>query len=955
MKIMSETLHPINAWEKCKKSIQERAKKIGKVVKDERQLIISQLLEKVEDLQSRLPLNRDEDRLLIDSKIELDQKVDENAKGIIFRSRAKWAEYGERSSKYFFNLEKSRYNAKTCMVLIGPDGAELNTDRDILDMQRSFYQDLYQADKEAKFCLVNEFSVHVSDKEVEKQGQEISQGEILGAIKQLKSGKTPGSDGLPIEFYKTFANKVSQILLKIYTCAYEERKMPQTSMAGILNLIPKPGKDMRYINNLRPITLLNTDYKIIEKVLANRMSEAMEEIIHSDQKGFMPGRRISTNIRKLLDIMRYADEEKIEAFILSLDFKKCFDRISFSAIIGALNFFGFADYIVEWTKLLYTDFVVNIQNNGKFSESIRIERSVHQGGVNSVNLFLCVAEILALSLRANKEIDGIPVQDIINLLNQYADDLDVCSLFTQNSLDNILQGIEIFGRNTGFAVNYDKTKIYRVGSLKNSDATLYTQREIAWTNEPINVLGIWICHDEEMSIKLNYEPLIDKTKQILESWENWSLSLIGKILVVNTMVASLFVYKMLVLPSPPETVFKRVEQLIQEYLWDKKRPKIPLDILQRDGTQGGLKLVDLRCRDQALKVSWIQILEHDKSMATLAFNAVNDHLREWIFDCNLQPEDVKHLEIKDKFWHQVMLAWCNYNYQPGTDNDIIWYNSRVRVQGIPFCWTHCLKKGLFRVSQLYRNGVLISIKEAAEEYGLTFMEFHSLISAIPEDIKKLVRCSSERTINSRYAIDLDRNKLPKHVYKTLILKKSDEKIIRIKSRWEKALNRSFGLSELYEIVSEIFCTTNVPKLRSFQYRLVMHAITNNCHLKRWKIKESDSCSFCNLQPETNDHLFFECIDVKRMWSFLGINIPNCEDLLTANKFEILFNKVNCNKYHVANFICLVAKQYVYRQRCLKRQINVFELKGKIKLIENTEKYIAIKNNRLAVHNKKWKL
>ena len=165
--------------------------------------------------------------------------------------------------------------------------------------------------------------------------------------------------------------------------------MPPSSMDGILNLIPKANKDARFVENLRPLTLLNTDYKIIEKIIANRMKDSMEKIIHTDQKGFMPGRQILANIRKIFDLIYYTENFNIDAIILSLDYKKCFDMISFDSIIKSLHFLKFSDWIIKWTEILYTDYQVRAQNNGNFSLPISIERSVHQGGVNSVNLF-CV-------------------------------------------------------------------------------------------------------------------------------------------------------------------------------------------------------------------------------------------------------------------------------------------------------------------------------------------------------------------------------------------------------------------------------------------------------------------------------------------------------------------------------------------------------------------------------------
>ena len=140
------------------------------------------------------------------------------------------------------------------------------------------------------------------------------------------------------------------------------------------------------IKNLRPITLLNTDYKIIEKAIANKMIPALEHIINKDQRGFMKNRRISVNIRKMLDIIHHAEKEDLEAVVLSLDFVKCFDKCSFSILHGSLDFFEFREIVKEWTKILYEAFTVKIQNNGFFSQGIPIKK----GGTSGKMLFQCI-------------------------------------------------------------------------------------------------------------------------------------------------------------------------------------------------------------------------------------------------------------------------------------------------------------------------------------------------------------------------------------------------------------------------------------------------------------------------------------------------------------------------------------------------------------------------------------
>ena len=187
------------------------------------------------------------------------------------------------------------------------------------------------------------------------------------------------------------------------------------------------------------------------------------------------------------------------------------------------------------------------------------------------------------------------------MLGQYADDAHIYSMFDQTSIDSIFTVLERFKSMSGFQVNYDKTTILRIGSLAQSDQSLISQRTVAWTKELINVLGIYVANDTKQCDELNYQVIIHKAKTTLNQWTNRRSSLIGKILVVNTLVASLFVYKMSVLTGLKKAMMKEIKKLITEYIWNGATPKISYDMLTLEKHQGGLKLVDLIIKKQSIK------------------------------------------------------------------------------------------------------------------------------------------------------------------------------------------------------------------------------------------------------------------------------------------------------------------------------------------------------------------
>ncbi len=118
-------------------------------------------------------------------------------------------------------------------------------------------------------------------------------------------------------------------------------ELTESMKQGVITLLPKPNKDILHLDNWRPITLLNSDYKLLASLYANRLKPCLEEIVSATQSGFMKGRNISNNIRLVLDLLDYSDLVNEEALILFLDFYKAFDTVEHNFMYQTLNYFGF--------------------------------------------------------------------------------------------------------------------------------------------------------------------------------------------------------------------------------------------------------------------------------------------------------------------------------------------------------------------------------------------------------------------------------------------------------------------------------------------------------------------------------------------------------------------------------------------------------------------------------------
>ena len=131
------------------------------------------------------------------------------------------------------------------------------------------------------------------------------------SVKNMKTNKSPGSDGLTAEFYKTFWNKIKHHVLHSLNYAYQTGELSDSQKLGVVSLIFKKG-DPKSLHNWRPITLLNIDYKIAAHVLATRLKLVIHKIIDTDQNGYIKNRFIGFNIRQIQDIIDFSEKFNID-------------------------------------------------------------------------------------------------------------------------------------------------------------------------------------------------------------------------------------------------------------------------------------------------------------------------------------------------------------------------------------------------------------------------------------------------------------------------------------------------------------------------------------------------------------------------------------------------------------------------------------------------------------------
>ena len=157
----------------------------------------------------------------------------------------------------------------------------------------------------------------------------------------MKNGKSPGTDGLPAEFYKFFWLDLGADMTTSFNYAFSIGMLSISQRRRIISFIPKKNKDKSLLENLRPISPLNIDYKSLTKVIAKRFEKVLPKIINPNQTGYIKGRFIGENVRLIQDIMFYTKQEEKPGIAIFIDFRKAFDTVEWDYLKAMLQMFNF--------------------------------------------------------------------------------------------------------------------------------------------------------------------------------------------------------------------------------------------------------------------------------------------------------------------------------------------------------------------------------------------------------------------------------------------------------------------------------------------------------------------------------------------------------------------------------------------------------------------------------------
>ena len=358
----------------------------------------------------------------------------------------------------------------------------------------------------------------------------------------MRRGKSPGPDGIVLEFYKVFGNILGTEYTTMINESIREGRLPPGIIQGMIVLLHKGG-DRQALTNWRPITLLNLGYKIYAKALQLRLQPVLMDVISPDQSAFLPLRFILDNLLITQETLAWAEYSNQPLIFLKLDFSKAYDMVEWQCMYKVMEKLGFPQAFIKMVSLLFHDALACVKLNGDPSPYFPIQRGVCQGCPLALYLFLIVAEVLnAMVSQEMREgrVQGIslPFEGRQQIIAQYADDTSFTLFGDEEKVRCLVYLLETFCMATGLMLNWTKSN----GYWKHKGYVV----QPPWTN----MLRITWANEEEVS-KLVEAPfglslatkdvdsfLFDKLTKKLVHWSTTKINSTSRSVVANNVLLS---------------------------------------------------------------------------------------------------------------------------------------------------------------------------------------------------------------------------------------------------------------------------------------------------------------------------------------------------------------------------------------------------------------------------------
>ena len=607
---VSPTLNRADRWDLLKVDIQDVARNYCSTFHARRTAQLRALRVQASSARSAYladPANQRALDELRNTAVDLQQHRQQQAATDALRAGVLLHEYGDQSTFYFHHLHRQRQQATTISQLqLQPTSpmADLCTDvgrqqaNSIIvsffsaDSASGMFQEL-QTDSSAQHALLSSL-----DRQLPVEAQQACEGaaegvtleELHSALKASARGKKPGSDGLPYEFFTQFWDLLGPELLAVLQDSFQTQhapSLPASMTQGVITLLYKGKGPHALLDSYRPITLLNSDYKLLAKALASRFGPALQHVVDPTQTAFVPGRWIGDNVLCHLEEVEYLQQTGQPGCMVFLDFSKAYDRISRPWVLQCMSSMGFGPRCCKWVSIMLQNTTATAAFNGWQSASFPERSGVQQGSPLSPLLYVLAAQPLASHLRhqARHGIirpitmpDGQPAP----VSHQHADDTTLHVLQPSDAQIALDDSVALFCAATCSQLNVSKSAGFLVQAQPLASPTVAALPGINFITgqQTVQHLGVRLGYDMRAACQQTFTGIYHAISARIRHWAARGLSFLGRVHVSKQVLAASLWYHAS-FQRPSDQLLKQLSSQLRRFVASAQQlshsdPAVPL-------------------------------------------------------------------------------------------------------------------------------------------------------------------------------------------------------------------------------------------------------------------------------------------------------------------------------------------------------------------------------------------
>ncbi|WKA05140.1 hypothetical protein VitviT2T_023123 [Vitis vinifera] len=790
-------------------------------------------------------------------------------------SREVWLKEGDKNTGFFHRMANAHRNNNT-VDRVKIDGVWLEEDQEVREgIANAFHQRLsedvgWKADIEG--IQLN----RISQQEAKSLEIPFSENEIHSALMEMSGDKAPRPDGFTMAFWQSSWEFVKEEILEMFKEFHEQGSFLKSLNNTFLVLIPKKG-GADDLGDFRPISLLGGLYKLMAKVLANRLKRVLNKVVAPTQNAFVMGRQILDASLIANEVIDSWQKRKEKGLICKLDIEKAYDSINWKFLLKTLHKMGFGPRWVGWMRSCISTAKFSVLINGVPAGFFPSSKGLRQGDPLSPYLFVLGMEVLDALIRravAGGYLSGCSIKGdrrhtlkISHLF--FADDTIVFCEANKEHLTYLSWILLWFEAASGLRINLDKSEIIPVGEVEEIEA-MAVELGCRVGSLPSHYLGLPLGAPHKASSV--WDGVEERVRRRLARWKRQYISKGGRITLIRSVLASMPIYHMSLFRMP-KAVARRLDKVQRDFLWGggsevKKAHLIKWEAICEAKSNGGLGLRKLVLLNKALLGKWVWRLaiDRDDLWKQVIIEKYGQEGHGWRAKKAIGTIGVG---VWKEIWKESDWCWDNMGFIVGKGNKINF-------------WTDAWCEDT-RLSQRFPHLYAMAAHREATVEEMWDQNF------------------GQGGWNLRFLRDFNDWELEMIGNLLHVLRSYKPSMEEDSVRWKGGRNGKFRVKEAYRVVtrpndigfpSRSIWVDSVPtKVAFYAWEATWGRVLTLDRLQKRGWQFPNCCFLCGCEEETVNHILIHCIVVRVLWDIvLGLSAQLSSACLKGATGDLTFNK-----------------------------------------------------------------